>query len=75
VMLYQTRDIGIIFDDENRAFHTRILAGATTAEVLEKGDLRALLLILCEFCCPPLVQYHWLTPLFSLPIEFRSCAS
>ena len=27
MMLHQTRDIGIVFDHKDRAFHTRILAG------------------------------------------------
>jgi len=38
VMFYQTRNVGIIFDDKNRALHTRILAGVTLAKLLEPLD-------------------------------------
>ena len=38
VMFYQARNIGIVFDDKNRALHTRILAGVSSANLLEQRD-------------------------------------
>lgn len=38
VMFYQTRNVGIVFDDKNRAFHTRILAGGNGLHAHSPGN-------------------------------------
>jgi hypothetical protein len=47
MMLYQTRDIGIVFDDKDRAFHRRILAVANLINAPCGGNFAKSLLILC----------------------------